>query len=207
MLLLCYYPQDGPWDSQCLLHFLHHGYSQLWPYCQNCCTSAPTTQWSGQNTHWLWNGRQPVLVCTGRYELTLEKAINIKGSSDWLLLQSKKSCCNARCASDTGRPSVCQAIASRFGRNHGIGWPYTETCYSEKYDLYEIEKYRSQATASIGGWSPGLLCDPPSIHSCKPIIQSFTAAQSIIHTILWSCTFSCICTLNHLGQHPSWQKS
>ena len=143
----------------------------------------------------------------GRYELTLEKAINIKGSSDWLLLQSKKSCCNARCASDTGRPSVCQAIASRFGRNHGIGWPYTETCYSEKYDLYEIEKYRSQSTASIGGWSPGLLCDPPSIHSCKPIIQSFTASQSIIHTILWSCTFSCICTLNHLGQHPSWQKS
>ena len=121
--------------------------------------------------------------------------------------QTKKSCCNARCASDTGRPSVCQALASRFGRNHGIGWPYTETCYSEKYDLYEIEKYRSQATASIGGWSPGLLCDPPSIHSCKPIIQSFTASQSIIHTILWSCTFSCICTLNHLGQHPSWQKS
>ena len=93
------------------------------------------------------------------------------------------------------------------GTIHGIGWPYTETCYSEKYDLYEIEKYCSQLTASIGGWSPGLLCDPPSIHSCKPIIQSFIAAQSIIHTILWSCTFSCICTLNHLGQHPSWQKS
>ena len=203
MLLLCYYPQDGPWDSQCLFYFLHHGYPASYDLIVKIVALVlPQHNGPGKTLTDFEMGARQFL-----YELTLEKAINIKGSSDWLLLQSKKSCCNARCASDTGRPSVCQAIASRFGRNHGIGWPYTETCYSEKYDLYEIEKYRSQATASIGGWSPGLLCDPPSIHSCKPIIQSFIAAQSIIHTILWSCTFSCICTLNHLGQHPSWEKS